>query len=55
MLTTTITPRKFYKELRANNFGLRHAWSLVRVLKHYGHCYITYNGEKALFLKAEVK
>lgn len=52
MVTTTITPRKFYKELRKHKYGLRHTWSLVRVLKHYGHCYCNINGEKALFLKA---
>lgn len=34
-----IKPREFYKELRTQKYGLKHAKSLVRVLKKYGHCY----------------
>ncbi len=52
MLTEYIKPRGFYKKLRRQRYGLRHALSLVRVLKHYGHCYCNIDGEKALFYKA---
>lgn len=43
MKTINTTPLSFYKELRAQKYGLRHTLQLVRVLKHYGHCY-TING-----------